>query len=589
MRIKLFLLNTCVFFIVATNLFSISHKEILNALKDELKRSMDSLKLEDLPQPYYIDYTLTLTNSYNVRATLGNIIDTNSSFRAQITVNVRVGDYSFDNSNFLDLSFSFLFFGEMDEFSASRSIPKEFDYWMLRRELWLATDAAFRQATQTYTKKLSAMKYRVLKDTLPDFSRETPHKYIDTNFSFPKIDFITIVNDIKRTSSIFANYPEINNSLATFEHIQEVKYFANSEGFEFVKPEAFTGIEISGTSRAVDGMIVNDFIHFYGLLPDELPTVDSLLRATNLLCEKIINLQQAPVLEESYSGPILFESQAACELFAQVFAPNLVAQRPLLSEQGLQNFSRFTAFQTKIGGRVLPEFLTVLSLPTLKKYQNFPLIGYYPVDDQGVPAKNLTLVENGYLKTLLTDRTPVKRVLNSNGNSRDGSPMFSNLVVESKKNYEKSNKELKNKLIQLCQKRGLPYCIVVRKIMNQNILSTVFYDLSPIDYKFSSSQSTIPVIEAYKVYPDGREELIRGCELKGITPQSFKDIIFVGKNSNLLHILAPIIQSGFGRSGYVQASIVVPNLLFEDAELKNIEMDFQKPPKLVSPLFERNE
>ncbi len=589
MRIKLFLLNTCVFFIVATNLFSISHKEILNALKDELKRSMDSLKLEDLPQPYYIDYTLTLTNSYNVRATLGNIIDTNSSFRAQITVNVRVGDYSFDNSNFLDLSFSFLFFGEMDEFSASRSIPKEFDYWMLRRELWLATDAAFRQATQTYTKKLSAMKYRVLKDTLPDFSRETPHKYIDTNFSFPKIDFITIVNDIKRTSSIFANYPEINNSLATFEHIQEVKYFTNSEGFEFVKPEAFTGIEISGTSRAVDGMIVNDFIHFYGLLPDELPTVDSLLRATNLLCEKIINLQQAPVLEESYSGPILFESQAACELFAQVFAPNLVAQRPLLSEQGLQNFSRFTAFQTKIGGRVLPEFLTVLSLPTLKKYQNFPLIGYYPVDDQGVPAKNLTLVENGYLKTLLTDRTPVKRVLNSNGNSRDGSPMFSNLVVESKKNYEKSNKELKNKLIQLCQKRGLPYCIVVRKIMNQNILSTVFYDLSPIDYKFSSSQSTIPVIEAYKVYPDGREELIRGCELKGITPQSFKDIIFVGKNSNLLHILAPIIQSGFGRSGYVQASIVVPNLLFEDAELKNIEMDFQKPPKLVSPLFERNE
>ncbi len=589
MRIKLFLLNACVFFIVATNLFSISHKEILNALKDELKRSMDSLKLEDLPQPYYIDYTLTLTNSYNVRATLGNIIDTNSSFRAQITVNVRVGDYSFDNSNFLDLSFSFLFFGEMDEFSASRSIPKEFDYWMLRRELWLATDAAFRQATQTYTKKLSAMKYRVLKDTLPDFSRETPHKYIDTNFSFPKIDFITIVNDIKRTSSIFANYPEINNSLATFEHIQEVKYFANSEGFEFVKPEAFTGIEISGTSRAVDGMIVNDFIHFYGLLPDELPTVDSLLRATNLLCEKIINLQQAPVLEESYSGPILFESQAACELFAQVFAPNLVAQRPLLSEQGLQNFSRFTAFQTKIGGRVLPEFLTVLSLPTLKKYQNFPLIGYYPVDDQGVPAKNLTLVENGYLKTLLTDRTPVKRVLNSNGNSRDGSPMFSNLVVESKKNYEKSNKELKNKLIQLCQKRGLPYCIVVRKIMNQNILSTVFYDLSPIDYKFSSSQSTIPVIEAYKVYPDGREELIRGCELKGITPQSFKDIIFVGKSSNLLHILAPIIQSGFGRSGYVQASIVVPNLLFEDAELKNIEMDFQKPPKLVSPLFERNE
>ncbi len=167
--------------------------------------------------------------------------------------------------------------------------------------------------------------------------------------------------------------------------------------------------------------------------------------------------------------------------------------------------------------------------------------------------------------------------------------MFGNLELVSDKKHTKTYRELKQKLIQLCKQRDLPFGIIVKKIMNQNILSTVFPSLSPIEFKFSSEQNIIPIVEAYKVYPDGREELIRGVELKGISPQSFKDILLVGNKPYVLNILNQVFSSSFSFSGWVGVSLIVPDLLFEDAELRPVEADFPKPPYLESPLLLKND
>jgi hypothetical protein len=91
---------------------------------------------------------------------------------------------------------------------------------------------------------------------------------------------------------------------------------------------------------------------------------------------------------------------------------------------------------------------------------------------------------------------------------------------------------------------------------------------------------------ASKVYPDGREELIRGVEVKGITTQSFKDIIKVGKDNYILNYLAPSVVSPFitGGSQYIGSTIITPSFLLEDGEVKPIEDDFPKPPFLANPL-----
>ena len=47
-----------------------------------------------------------------------------------------------------------------------------------------------------------------------------------------------------------------------------------------------------------------------------------------------------------------------------------------------------------------------------------PLFGAYRVDDEGVPAQRVSLVEKGVLKSLLMSRTPRKEIEHSNGHAR---------------------------------------------------------------------------------------------------------------------------------------------------------------------------
>ncbi len=577
----------CAYLLTQVKVFSISHQEILSAMRDELKRSMDSLFIETLQKPYYIEYKLKITNTYRAASLLGSLVDSSSTKIATLTVNVRVGDYEFDNSNFLDFSFLF-FMGGDESLGSRRNIPIDFDYFTLRRELWLATDFAYKNALEAYSKKLSVLKNRMRKDSIPDFAMAKPYSFIDTNILLPSMDFISYCETIKDISSLFKEYPEIYNSLVTFEYIRDLVYYINTEGIEYVKSRNFSGFESAGATQASDGMPIYNFYSAYSDIPSRFPNYDSLRSGVKSLCENLKKILNSNPLEDSYSGPILFVGQAAAELFAQVFAPNLVAQRELLSEQGLQNLSRYTSFQSKIGGRVLPEFISVVSTPLKKEYNGIPLLGYFKVDDEGIPAQNIVLVENGYLKTLLIDRTPVKRILFSNGNNREGNAMFSNLEVNVHKKHALPEKKLKEKLIQLCKQRDLPYGIIVKKIVNQNILATVLYNLASLDFKFSGESSTIKVVEAYKVYPDGKEEMIRGGELKGFTVQSFKDIIFTGDRPFLLNYLAPVVSSSLSGGGYLGASIITPSLLFEDGEFKPLESDFQKPPFLKNPLTNRN-
>ncbi|MCX7908020.1 MAG: metallopeptidase TldD-related protein [Ignavibacteria bacterium] len=573
--------------VITKNTFGISHYEILQAMRDELKRSMDSLFIETLQKPYYIEYSLKVSNYYQANSFLGSLTDSSQGKKVNLNVKVRVGDYKLDNTNFLDFSFSF-FLGGFDESGSSRNVPVDFDYFSLRREFWLATDFAYKNAAKTYSKKISVLKNRVIKDTIPDFAYSKPNKFIDTNVNIPTFDFVKVCKMLEELSKIFLNYPIINSSIVSFEHFQDWEYFVNSEGTEYIKPVFFTGFEAAGTLQTSDGMPINDFYSAYSTVPNKLPEKDSLEKAIVSLCENLVKIQKAKTLEDSYSGPVLFTEQAAGELFAQVFIPNLLAQRSLLSEQGTQQLSRYTAFQTKIGGRVLPEFLSIYSVPLKSDFNGVPLLGYFKVDDEGTPAENIPVVQNGYLKTLLSNRTPIKRILSSNANDREGSPMFGNIEIVPDRKYSKSFNELKQKMMQLCKQRDLPFGIIVKKIMNQNLYSTIFPVISPVEYKFGREQNILNVVEAYKVYPDGREEVIRGVELKGITTQSFKDIILVGNRPYVLNILAPLVSSSFSSGGYIGASVIVPDILIEDAELRPIEVDFPKPPFLENPLLMKN-
>lgn len=559
---------------------------LLKAMKDEASRSIKSLKLENLDAPYFIEYGLTFIDSYQATASLGSILEIEDNNIANLTANVRVGNYNFDNTNFFDFGLSFFGSGDDEERFKRRNIPYYIDYSGLRRELWLATDAAYKQSAEIYSKKVATKKNRLNIDTTPDFSRITnPYKGIvpANKMTYDKAKCEELVRKI---SAVFKDYPEITSSKVIIEVIPKKYLYVSTEGTEYIKSENYIGLEVCAFTQASDGSPISDYVSYYQENYADLPSLDSLTKATKEICENIKRLTSTNKLEESYSGPILFEKQAAAELFAQMFASNLATQRAIMTESGVQENDRGTAFQNKIGARVLPEFLSLEDKPSLANWDKTKLFGMCQIDDDGIASQDLTLVKDGYLKTLLSSRIPTKKIKTSNGRNRRGGTMYTNLLVTAKPEKELSDYELKSKLIELIKNRDLPYGIMVKRILDQNILATGILNLAAGNMQYPRATGAFIPAQAVKVYQDGREEAIRGVTGAGFTPLVFKDIINVSKSKYALNFLAPAIISSFisGGDSYVNSSVVCPSFLIEDGEIKTLDTDFKKPPFMANPL-----
>jgi len=558
---------------------------VLDAMDAEIRRSMQELKLGDLARPYHIEYLLKIRRPASVHAVLGTVEDVDTGIRATLTVRVRVGGPRFDNTNFFDISLGFFGSSDDEESFKNRRIPFELSEDMLRRELWLATDACYKQAVEVYAKKESALKNRTRTDTTWDFAY-LPGTSVESIVPLPTPDVATMVGLVERLSAVFRSTPSIQNSRVGMEVIPEETYYVNSEGRRLVKTESFTGLEVIATTQATDGMPLAQTYAAYGPAPKDLPSADSLVRAVTALARRLEAQRLAPTIE-AYSGPVLFIGHAAAGLLGQFFAPNLVAQRPPLSEGGFSTNERTMAFQNKIGARVLPEFLSMSAVPSRMRDNGRPVAGHFVLDDEGIPAEDLTLVDKGYLRTLLASRVPTKRIKGSNGHMRGGGAMFG--VLELTCNDKKrvlSEADLKKRLLKLVRDRDLPYGIIVRSTMDQNLLFTGVFRQLGADLPISQGEGKIGLLEAYRVYPDGREELVRGVEAAGIAPPTFKDILAVSKTTTVHNFLAPSVIPAFisGGSSYLMSTIISPDILLEDCEVRPLDGDMPKPPALSNPI-----
>jgi predicted Zn-dependent protease len=294
--------------------------------------------------------------------------------------------------------------------------------------------------------------------------KDTTHDFIQMDIDskkdikpYHKFDTEYFKDVIRSVSAVFKDYPEIHVSYNGIEYQPETMFYVNSEGVEFIKTKFYTGFEIVAATQAEDGMNLADIYTAYALDPNDLPSKDSLIKAAKYIAENLTDTKNADFAEETYVGPVIFSDQAAGQIFAQVFAPNLVTQRQPLSDGGMQRNERFMAFQRKIGGRVLPEFLSMTADPKIDSYLDTPLLGTYTFDDEGVKAEKVELVKKGYLKALLSSRVPTRRVRESNGHNRGGAPMYSNLIVDvADEENQLSYNYLKVKMMELCKARELP-------------------------------------------------------------------------------------------------------------------------------------
>jgi predicted Zn-dependent protease len=541
---------------------------VMKAMRDEMARSMSQLTIENLQKPYYIAYRVIDSESSNVNASFGALNNTGTGHSRVLAVEVRVGDYKLDNSGF----FSFNFDGGTTMMMGFGGTPLTLDddYKELRRQIWLATDGAYKRAVENYSKKKASLENKTRPDETPDFSKESPAVTADI-WPAATVDRAKMETEARTLSALFRQMPAIETSHVAINADMIYTRYLNSEGTSYTRRLPSIGININAATQAPDGSALNDFIWYHGRSAADLPPEDKLAARAKELGGYLTALRDASTLA-TYNGPVLAEGNAAAQLIRLVFLPNLIGTKPVIRDMpnGMvqPNAPAENAFLDKVGARVMPEFMSLTDNPLITEYQGFQLQGSSKVDEDGVPSREVKLVENGYLKSLLTTRDPVRGFEQSSGSRHVGAATPTNLIVTSTNAL--SNEDLRAKFLALVNQRHLQFGILIRRLRNANT----------------------PVL-TYKIFPDGHEELVRNMQFNGMNAAEFKDIVATSKDLNVLTVEYRPQQTGpFGsqmlpEENYRPVTVVSPSLLFEDMALRRIRAAAPNPPVATHPFFDK--
>lgn len=560
---------------------------IIRAMAEELSR-MRLLGATGLEPPYYIQYMVEDQESINVTASLGSVMNANRGRVRLPLVQIRTGSYELDNTNHI-----YAGFGGGSRFDSDQ-LPLEGSASVLRNHLWLATDRTFKAASESMLVKQSLLKNTNVNaaERVDDFWRVKPVVLIQDG----KRDNLDLDAWKARTAKLsggFLKYPQVLASSVDFTALTSISYQMSSEGTAVRYPDHFTYLRIRASGLAEDGMAVRDAAAFHSFRAVEFPADGAIESGIREVADNVKALTAAP-LGDAYSGPVLFEPQAAAQLFAQLLGDNLRPVRKPLAEPGRAVPIPTSEFETRLGSRILPDFFDVVDDAGATTYEGHALIGHYPVDLEGVPPQRVQVVEKGVFKSYLHTRQGIQGFSGSTGHARLLGPFgakassISNLFVRALDS--KPQADVKRQLLELIRVRNKPYGLLIRKLDYPS--SATFGELQAMAAQTAQGGGGGRLVPSptlvYRVYLDGREELVRGMRFRGLSARSLRDILAATKETaafDFMNNAAPLAL--MGAPGFIaQASVVAPGVLFEDLELERIQTGNTKPPLAPPPSLE---
>ncbi len=573
--------------------------QTLRAMRAEMARSKTRLELkipgtDDPVRPYYVEYRLLDLEVREVVAEFGALLTSTHTRNRFMKVEARVGNYKLDSSNFVSDEGFRGFIGSTGQVGIDR------DYNSLRQDLWIATDQAFKEAVETYSRKHAYLSSLARQSDIDDFSQAEPLQQIEPLVA-PDWTNRNWDQEARDSSAALRAFPQVNESRVTYYLVYATEYLLTSEGTEIRANRSFAAVEAGLGSLAEDGMPLNNFYAAYAPKPADVPGVETVRKNLNVAGSELMVLRAAPTAQD-YTGPVLFQARAAAPLLAQILGPAMNGARPPLAfqpvmEQLLTGLGGKSDWVGRIGARVLPPSVTLVDDPGAKDFRGAPLMGKFMVDEEGVRAQKVTVVENGNIKELLMSRRPGPDSDKSNGHGRaaflnDAKPTMSNLFFTSTDTL--SPAELKKKFLDECRAEKLPYCIEVRQMDNPSLSLLHQEDFSELLASFGGGAGTgdrLPLL-VYKVYAqDGREEMIRGSRIVGLNTRALRNLGGIG-NDNFVYNYMQSQVNGFAgtalgaygsANGGLPASIVAPSLLFDELEVRGARGEPKRLPLLPAP------
>jgi TldD protein len=528
-------------------------------LQQELTRSYKALGQQPAP-PYFLSYQLTDNRAITVRSDFGALIESSDRFTRLLDLDLRVGDYKLDSTHPMgDSDFRPSNFGTL-----TASVPIEDGEDALAVALWLETDRNYKYAVQRYEAVKTSGSLRTAKsDTADedDFSKASAEKLMEPIAEF-KFDRTAWEEKTRAYGRAFRGDANMVSGNVTATAEIETRRYVNSDGSVIRLSAPFYRLMISASTRAKDGEVLPLHRDWMSFSPDGLPSDDAVNKAVAEMVATLNALREAPV-EEPYTGPAILSGRASAVFFHEIFGHRVEGDR-------LKNDNDAQTFKKRINEKILPTFVSVYSDPTLKRFANQDLVGYYPFDDEGIRSRRVTVVQNGIFKSFLTSRTPVAGFPTSNGHGRrqqghDVEARQSNLFVESAKTVSRA--ELKQKLIAEVKAAKKPYGLLFDDIQG----GFTFTERS-----IPNAFSVIPTV-VYRIYPDGHEQLVRGLDLIGTPLIAFSKISATDDQPGIFNGVCG------AESGWVPVSAVAPGMLVDQIEVQRKEKSRDRLPILPFP------
>src|SRR5262249_3879918 len=360
--------------------------QTLRAMRDEMARSKTRLEL-NIPgtnqpvRPYYIEYRLLDLDVREVVGQFGTLLTSSHQRNRFMDVEARVGNYKLDSSNFIGDEGFRGFIGSQGSVGIDR------DYDSLRQDLWIATDQAFKEAVETYSRKRAYLSSLAKQSEIDDFSKTAPIQNIEplVMADWSNRNWEQEARDASATLRIF---PESYESRVTYYLVYATEYLMTSEGTEIRTNRSFAAVEAGMDTLAHDGMPLNQLYSAYAPKPADLPNVDTVRKGLNVAGSELMAVPGSQRAQD-YTGAVLLEGRAAAPRLAQVLGPAMNGSRPPVAfqpivEQLMGNLGGKSEWVGRLGARVMPPSVTLLDDPGAKEFHGTPLIGTYAVDDEGV-------------------------------------------------------------------------------------------------------------------------------------------------------------------------------------------------------------
>lgn len=516
---------------------------LLPPIEEAVDRHPSALSFgEDSASIYHLRYHLIGLDTVSLHASLGHLVQAESTPYHRLAVEVRVGEPAFDNSGFFGWENGFM----------SVSLPNQATPRSVELTAWRITDRAYKQAVEQLSRKSAQVKP-------PD---DHPGDYVLTGpvvasaLPYPPAQAEPLKEIARALSAELAGLPHVERGEVHVGHEMGRHAVYDSEGTRVVRPMAETSMRAVLQVRLPDGQQLTNDRLWSVVRPEDLPPLDKLRAEVRRMAQETTALASAPVLKEEVIGPVLFTGAAARDLFRYLLLPQIEGTPPespfdtFIGEIGDKQDT------VRIGRRVLPPGWNVVDDPISDPDRP----GSFTHDYEGTPATRVEVIDSGVVRAVLTSRVPRKDTQTSTGHARGsfstrlaGRTSVTTITPDRQRNARR----LHRSALRLASPYGRDWYLKVDRLIEPALLSNRF-----------SSDDLPPPLRLIKVHADGTEEVLRGGRFAGVDRWLLRDIVAAGPSSGAAILLGrepgrPTYSPTDGLPAWIEA----PDVLIGEVEV----------------------